>query len=477
MKSIEQYLITENTIVEYKERVELHKSKSWLKTVSAFLNTQGGTLLFGVSDIDKNVVGIENTDLMVEKMTELINVKIEPTFSYQLLTKKEKEKNVIILDVQPGSAPPYYHVDNGNRIAYVRKGSSSVEARGDELNNLILKGLNKSYDMLPSQYKTTEASFTLLAAVFKNQIGTEFQQPKDLISCGLAMKDNVLTNAGALICDQYLIRQSRIFCTHWNGLTKGSVAQDAIDDKEYSGSIISLLNNAETFIKNNSKNRWAIKGMIREEETEYPYTAVREALVNAIIHRDYQILGTEIQIAIFEDRMEIYSPGGMVGGHFIQDMELTQVPSRRRNQIISDMFGRLGFMERRGSGINRILSAYKNSGRKVVFYSNEDSFIVTLPNMLYINNEKNVILDKGSQAEEKVLLDVEIISTLKNLVRNKTLKNILLLAKKFGREGIWSRKDMASVFQVSDARETVIIRILLKNNLITKITRGNYKFK
>ena len=81
------------------------------------------------------------------------------------------------------------------------------------------------------------------------------------------------------------------------------------------------------------------------------------------------------------------------------------------------------------------------------------------------------------QAEEKVLLDVVITSTLKNLVRNKTLKNILLLAKKFGREGTWSRKDMASVFQVSDARETVIIRILLKNNLITKITRGNYKFK
>ena len=162
---------------------------------------------------------------------------------------------------------------------------------------------------------------------------------KDLLSTTLVTEDGQVTNGGLLLCDQGVLSQSRIFCTRWIGTHKGNIDADALEDKEYQGaSLISLLQNAEDFIRNNSKNPWSIRGMTREERSDYPYKAVREVLVNALIHRDYQVLGSEIHIEMFDDRMEISSPGGMANGRRIQDMDLRHIPSMRRNQVISESF-------------------------------------------------------------------------------------------------------------------------------------------
>ncbi len=163
---------------------------------------------------------------------------------------------------------------------------------------------------------------------------------------GLVDKNNKLTNGALLLSDQGILKQSKVICTRWNGLTKGSIKKDAIDDKEYTGSLISLLENADTFIKNNSKSSWIIKGMEKIEYEDYPITARREAIVNALIHRDYQILGAEIHIDMYDDRIEIISPGGMIDGTQIQNLEIGKVPSMRRNTIISDIFSRLHYMDK-----------------------------------------------------------------------------------------------------------------------------------
>ena len=120
---------------------------------------------------------------------------------------------------------------------------------------------------------------------------------------------------------------------------------------------MTLLANAEAFIRTNSKNPWSIRGMRREEKSDYPFKAVREVLVNALIHRDYQSIGAEVHVDMYDDRMEISSPGGMINGSRIQDLDLKRVPSIRRNEIISDTFGRLHYMERRGSGMRRSLNS------------------------------------------------------------------------------------------------------------------------
>ena len=153
------------------------------------------------------------------------------------------------------------------------------------LDTLILKGQNTTFDELPSKYTISDVSFTLLNASLKKETGKELNKDKDYLSLELISADKKITNAGLLLSDQGPLTQSRIFCTRWKGLIKGKIDGDAIDDKEYTGSIISLLENAETFIKNNSKTSWKIEGMKRIEVNEYPERAIREAIVNAIIHR------------------------------------------------------------------------------------------------------------------------------------------------------------------------------------------------
>lgn len=367
--------------VDYKERLEEKKPRSWLKSVSAFANTEGGHLVFGVKNEPREVVGLENPQAVVSRLTELIKVRIDPTPRYRVREVEIEGKSCVDLEVQDGPAYPYYYAFDGSHTAYVRHGDQSEEATSRELNELILQGMNQTFDALPSSYRVGDVSFTLLAATFKNLKKEDFDLEKDLPSAGLVTDDGQITNGGLLLCDQGVLKQSRIFCTRWKGNYKGSIEEDALDDKEFQGaSLITLLQNAEDFVRNNSKNPWSIRGMTREERSDYPYKAVREVLVNALIHRNYQILGSEIHVEVFDDRLEITSPGGMMNGRRVQDMDIRHIPSMRRNQVISDVFSRLGFMERRGSGIDRILNSYVEVAQKPTFYSDSDFFIVTLPN-------------------------------------------------------------------------------------------------
>lgn len=209
-----------------------------------------------------------------------------------------------------------------------------------------------------------------------------------MISFGLVNEQGYLTNAGALIVDESPIRCSRLFCTRWNGLNKSGGIIDAFDDAEYSGSVISLIDNGEAFIKRNAKKMWRKTSNSREEMPEYVERSYHEALVNAIAHRDYLVNGSEVHIDIFDDRMEIYSPGGMPDGSLIQERDPLRVPSTRRNPVLADIFNRLGYMERKGSGFGKIIGGYEfqinyNESKKPSFLSDRYQFTVIMPNLNY----------------------------------------------------------------------------------------------
>lgn len=187
---------------------------------------------------------------------------------------------------------------------------------------------------------------------YKKWTGSSFDD-KDLISFGLADEQGYLTNAGALLADESPVRWSRVFCTRWNGLNKSGGMIDALDDAEYSGSIISLIENGEAFIKRNSRMMWRKTDNSREEMPEYVERSYHEALINGLAHRDYLINGSEVHIDIYDDRMEIYSPGGMPDGSLIQERDPLTVPSTRRNPVLADVLNRLGYMERKGSGFEK----------------------------------------------------------------------------------------------------------------------------
>lgn len=385
--SIKEYLTVESTTVECKESLNTAKPKSWLKTISAFANTDGGVLIIGVSDKGE-LIGVKDIQNEAAKAAEIINAHIEPVPRYNLIPHQEDGKNYLIIQIAKGTSTPYYYSSNGTRIAFIRLGDESITAPQHILHSLILQGMNQTFDALPSPYKLEDVSFTYLKATFRQRLNDNTITDRDLASFGLVLPDGQLTYAGALLCDQPVVSQSRVFCTRWKNLTKGTIGEDALDDKEYEGNLITLLENAELFVKNNSQKSWGVTGMIREELEDYPISSVREALINALVHRDYQILGSEIHIDMYPDRLEITSPGGMMDGSKIQALNIAEIPSMRRNKIISDIFSRLHIMERRGSGLTRILEGYDDVEAKPDFYSDISFFKVTMPNKRHISHSE-----------------------------------------------------------------------------------------
>ena len=379
-------LIGETTEYDKKQAVEMKKPKSWCKSVSAFANSSGGALIFGIAD-DGGIVGLDNPDSDAEKISEIIKSRLDPIPEFKLRFEQVDDKTVIILDIMPGGDTPYYYSADGALEAYIRVGNESVKATSMEQKRLIMKGRNMSFDTQVSSYKASDYAFSKLRERYKKWTGKSFED-KDMISFGLVTDEGYLTNAGALLADECPIWWSRVFCTRWNGLNKSGGTLDALDDSEFSGSLIYLLENGEEFIKRNCRKMWRKTPNSREEMPEYVERSYHEALINALVHRDYLVNGSEVHIDIFDDRMEIYSPGGMADGIAIQDRDPLSVPSTRRNPLLADIFERLGYMERKGSGFGKILDAYEfqvnyKEDKKPSFRSDRASFFTIMPNLNY----------------------------------------------------------------------------------------------
>lgn len=496
----------EATKLDYKLSLESEKPKSWLKSVSAFANTQGGHIDFGVTNDTHIALGLDDPQETTSKISEFISARISPAPRYELTTypSEDGKKTCVKIIVQNGPNYPYYYAFDGVKEAYVRHGDRSEKATDYELNNLILKGMNKTFDSLPSSFGYGDVSFTLLNATYKQENDDELSMPKDLISMGLLTVDNQVTNAGTLLCDQGYLPQSKIVCTRWKGCEKGSIDGDALDDKEFSSSsIINLLLNAESFIRNNSKNAWTVRGMKREEKSDYPYKAVREVLVNAMIHRDYQIIGSEIHVDMYDDRLEITSPGGMLNGSRIQDLDILRVPSMRRNEIISDIFGRLNYMDRRGSGIGRIMNSYADYTEKPEFYSTDYYFSVVLPNrsvaeLSQLEFEKQQLCAEKTQfsGKETQLFDGKtqlstmntevdwelnyfkdvVMAEAKSMFRGKTLEGLVALFERYRYSYNFNRRNLADILEVSENWASQLIKKCIEMGFIDKVKKDEYHF-
>ncbi len=366
--------------------LEAKRPKSWLKSVSAFANGEGGTLIFGISD-DDHIVGLADAKGDAERISEEIKSKLDPIPAVNLELKDADGKTLLLLHVYPGQETPYYYIGDKQRIAFVRIGNESVIADRTQLKALVLKGSGRTYDSLPSNYRFEDMAFSKLRSVHYKRLQRSFED-SEFTSWGIIDENGKLTNAGALLADESPVRQSRIFCTRWNGLDMTSGLGEAIDDVELEGCVIGQLQDAVSFVRNNSRKKWWKENDYREELPDYPERAVTEAIANAIIHRDYMQMGSEIHIDMYDDRLEVYSPGGMMDGRLIQQLNPLTVPSKRRNPLLADFFSRLGLMERRGSGMKKIINTYRryehlSDYHAPEFTSNASEFHVTLWNLNY----------------------------------------------------------------------------------------------
>lgn len=346
-------LIAECTAYDFKVMLEEKKSKSWLKSVSAFANGLGGSLFFGIDD-NGIVVGLDDVQHVCEAISSKIRDYMDPIPEIEMIPHRTDNANVLQLKVHAGPYTPYYYVGDGQRIAFVRIGDESMPATAEQMVRLVLKGSNKTFDSLHTDFKVDDYAFTILANTFRDRTKQEWNK-KFILSFGLITATGHLTNAGALFADDCPLWQSRLYCTRWYGEEKG----DAINDAEFTGNVLMLLREAMNFVKSNTKRGWEKLPQGRKNKPEYAERAVLEAMVNHFIHRDYTVMGGEVHIDIYDNRLTVTSPGGMYNGMLIQNLDITDVSSERRNPILANVMAQLDYMEKRGSGLSRICNETK----------------------------------------------------------------------------------------------------------------------
>lgn len=303
---------------------------------------------------DGTVVGLDNPQSVADFISEKVNAHLDPLPEWSLIPHEIEGKAVIEAAVKEGNQTPYYLNLDGTRKAYIRSGNESVPTEPYQLVNLILKGTNTTWE------------------------------PKLLESFGLVTADGFLTNAGLLFSDDCDVFQSRVFCTKWNGLEK----DDAINDSEYRGNLLYLLQMATSFVKANTAKRWYKLPSYRLNFPEYAERAIEETCINHLIHRDMAVKGSEVHIDIYDDRIEFYSPGGMLDGTRIQDQDYRKVASKRCSPILAEVFSQLDYMEKRGSGLKKIVSrteslAAYTKDKTPYFRSDSSSFFTIIPNVNY----------------------------------------------------------------------------------------------
>lgn len=426
----------ENEVVELKETVNI----DFKKEIIAFANTNGGTIYVGIAD-DGEVVGVENIEKEMEKISNLIRDGIKPDlFAYTSIERvKYGQKEVLKVNVFRGDKRPYHLSDKGLKPSgvYVRHGISSVPASDEMIRQMLRESDGTTFDKARSMKQ--DLTFTFTQSLFeKNHLSFSSSNQRTL---HLVNEDGYYTNAALLLSDQC---EHSIKCAIYNGTNKTTFQAR----KEFEGSILKQIEDVYEYISLINKTSSTFDGLHRIDTKDYPEYAVREALLNAVVHRDYDYSGSII-INVYDDRMEFVSIGGLVKGITLEDA--MNGISQSRNSILASIFYRLELIESYGTGIKRIMECYREQSVKPGFVCGPTSFVVTLPNI----NHLNKIQERNVSDEQKVL----------NL---------------FEGMGFVARRDIERLLQVSSFPANKIINQLLDENKIQKVGSGRttrYKLK
>jgi len=410
--------------------------------VVAFANTDGGNIYIGVND-DGSVRGIENTDETMLRITNTIRDSIRPdvTIFTECAVELIEGKAVVVLAVQRGTARPYYLVGKGIRPegVYVRQSGSSVPASETAILNMIKETSGDRYEDARSinQQLTFEKAESYFA---KHNLSLSKQKKRTLNIIG---SDGTYTNLGMLLSDQ---------CVHTIKLAvfDGSKKRVFRDRKELSGSLLTQLEDAYSYIDQFNRTRAEFEGLDRIDKRDYPSEALREALLNAITHRDYSFSGSTL-IRIFDDRIEFVTIGGLVRGLTFDDIMLGI--SALRNQNLANVFYRLKLIEAYGTGILKINESYADCAVKPQFNVTDNAFKITLPNINYAGERKGTT----SSAHLKVT--------------DKTNRSEILLRLAETR-GYIVRKDVEAELKVSQATAILILRDMVEKGLLLKEGAG-----
>ena len=406
------------------------------KEVIAFANNGGGVIYIGVDD-NGNETGVADVDETYTRLTNGIRDAISPDVTvfckYSL-----NENNVIKIEISEGARKPYYLKSKGIKPSgvYVRQGASSVPASEDQIRLMIKMSDGDSFEGIRSLNQ--ELTFASAKQAFE-KYGVEFSENKYRVLGITTDSNDLYTNLGMLLSDQ---------CRH---SIKAAVFADEdntsfLDSKEFTGSILRQLDDAYSYLMLNNRNNAEFKGLERVEHYSYPQEALREALLNALVHRDYAFSGSII-ININESQIEFISLGGLLPGLSAEDIQ--NGISQPRNPKLAEVFHRLRLIESYGTGIRRIFTLYRDCEKKPEIIVTPNTFKLILPNRNYYSTDKS---------EEKALNDQQ--------------RTILQYIE---RNGAITEETVQKLLGVKRTRAYVILKEMRDSGLIEVQGRGQNK--
>ncbi len=403
------------------------------KEIVAFANCEGGTLYIGVRD-DGTVEGVEDPDKAALQVSNMVRDGIKPdlTMFVHYETLNEDGKQIVAIEIQQGTDRPYYVAKRGLRPegVFVRQGYSSVPATNTAIRRMIKETDGDHFEEMRSLEQ--DLSFEAAEKEFsgRNVLLGETQMK----TLGMMTHDGVYTNLGLLLSDQ---------CVHTikAAVFEGTTQNEFKDRKEFSGSLFRQMDEAYDYIDFRNQTHSTFQKLRRIDQRDYPEVAVREALLNLLVHREYSFRASAF-ISIFTDRIEFTSIGGLVSGVTLKDVMMGI--SVCRNVKLANVFYRLELIEAYGTGMRKIMEAYSGTGREPSIETSDNAFKVILPNLnVHAEQKPKIERPAGSPEEEAVIT----------------------LAKK---QGAFTRKDVEKALEISQTTCGRLLRKMTESGLIVQ---------
>lgn len=433
-------MLHESEHIEYKSQL----TNDIYKEIIAFANTTGGVIYIGIDD-EGNVTGIEDIDKTYMRLTNGVRDAIAPDITmftcYEL-----QDENIIKIEVLEGSYKPYYIKEKGLRPAgvYVRQGATSAQASADQIRKMIKDSDGDIFEEM--RCLSQDLTFTEAQNIFK-RYGVEFSEEKYFVLGLKNINDNQYTNLGKILSDQCLhTTKIAVFGDEYNTIFK--------DAKEFGGSVLRQLDESYSYLSLCNRTSSTFNGLQRVDKSDYPPEALREALLNALVHRDYSYSGSII-ININNYCIEFISLGGLLPGLSAEDIK--SGISQLRNSKLADIFYRLRLIESYGTGIRRIFALYDKCPVRPRIELTPNTFKLVLPNMNSLPCPDN----KTSSVNE----DSPVLLT-------KQMKKVLQYLEE---NGEITEEELQELFDIKKTRAYLLARQMCDTGLIEAVGRGPNK--
>ena len=374
------------------------------KEVIAFANTKGGTLYIGVSN-DGNVLGVKNADQVILHLNNMIRDSIKPDVTMFVGYENQHvgDKDIIAVTIQKGTDRPYYLGSKGLKPSgvYVRNGTSSDPATDTAIRRMIKETDGDSFESMRSLEQNL--SFEAAEKQFEKQ-NIPFDAAK-MQTLGMISADGIYSNVALLLSDQC---PSTIKAATFSGEDKGTFQ----DRREFDGSLFQQMEELYSYLDMRNQTKATFDGLYRIDTRDYPEDALREALLNSLVHRDYSFRASTL-VSVYADRIEFVSVGGLLSGIELDDIMLGL--SVCRNPKLAAIFYRLQLIEAYGTGMPKIMNAYTETELKPKIEVSSNAFKITLPNRNTGANHTETLVGT-LKSEEKRILD--FIGSHGNIVRS-----------------------------------------------------------